>query len=98
MPEGAPGPLELEGEEGLAQQATAATVTLLAGGALDDYLKTGENLSGVAGAVAKMAPLPDADDIHYAEVLLEKLYARRHSAGLSPTGAGQRVAETLDSR
>ncbi len=80
MPEGAPGPLDREWHEGLAQAAIPATVALLAGGALDDYLRTGENLSGAAGAVAKLAPLPGADDIHYAEVLLEKLYARRHSA------------------
>ena len=57
MPEGAPGPLDREWHEGLAQATIPATVTLLAGGALDDYLQTGDNLSGAAGAVAKLAPL-----------------------------------------
>ena len=61
-------------------QKRPATVTLLANGALDDYLRTGENLSGATGAVAKLAPLPGAGDLRYAEALLEKLYARRHAA------------------
>ena len=79
MPENAPAPMDREWREGLAQATIPATVTLLAGGTLDDYLKTGENLAGAAGAVAKLAPLPGADDVRFAEVLLEKLYARRNS-------------------
>jgi hypothetical protein len=80
MPESAPAPLDREWQEGLAQATIPATVTLLANGTLDDYLKTGDNRTGAAAAVAKLAPLPGADDIHYAEVLLDKLYARRHTS------------------
>ncbi len=80
MPENAPAPMDREWREGLAQATIPATVTLLAAGTLDDYLKTGENLAGAAGAVAKLAPLPGPDDIHFAEVLLEKLRARRNRA------------------
>jgi hypothetical protein len=80
MPEGPPAPLDREWHEGLARAVIPATVILLAGGALDEYLKTGDDLSGAAAAVAKLAPLPGADDIRYAEVVLEKLYARRHRA------------------
>ncbi len=79
MPEARPGPLDREWREGLAQATIPATVTLLAGGTLDDYLRTGENLAGAAGAVAKLAPLPGADDIQFAEVLLEKLRQRRQN-------------------
>ncbi len=78
--DGDPAPMDREWHEGAAQATIPATVTLLANGALDDYLRTGENLSGATGAVAKLAPLPGAGDLRYAEALLEKLYARRHAA------------------
>ena len=80
MPEARPGPLDREWREGLAQATIPATVTLLAAGSLDDYLHTGDNMSAAAAAVAKLAPLPGPDDIHFAEVVLEQLYARRHTA------------------
>jgi hypothetical protein len=79
LPEPEVAPLDREWRDGLAQATIPATVTLLANGVLDDYLKTGENLSGAANAVAKLAPLPEADDIPIAEAVLEKLYARRHT-------------------
>jgi len=81
MPEQGPAPLDREWREGLAAATIPATVTLLANGALDSFLGSGEGRSAAASAVAKLAPLPSASDIGYAEVLLDKLYARRHTAG-----------------
>jgi len=74
-----PAPLDREWREGLARATIPATVTLLANGALDDYLRTGEGVAGAASAVAKLAPLPAPEDARFAEVLLERLRARRQA-------------------
>ncbi len=73
-----PSPLDREWHEGLAAATIPATVTLLAGGRLDPYLKTGDGLEAAVNAVAQIAPLPEPKDHVYARVLLELLHGRRH--------------------
>ncbi len=73
-----PSPYDREWREGVARSTVDATVALLAGGRLDSYLSSGENATAAAEAVAAMAPIPQPEDLVFAEVMVERLYARRH--------------------
>ena len=75
---GEPSPLDREWREGMAASTVAATVRLLVSGQLDGYLATGEHAGGAAEAIAKLAPLPEPKDLVFANVMLDKLYTRRH--------------------
>ena len=76
--DGTPSPYDREWREGVAQATVSATISLLASGRLDHYLTTGENARAAAEAIAQLAPLPQSDDLSFAQVMVEKLYARRH--------------------
>ena len=78
VPDDGPAPYDREWHEGMALATVKATVTLLREGTLDPYLASGDHEAGAVDAIARLAPLADPKDQVFAEVILQKLYARRH--------------------